>query len=120
MENYFDYLGKNTKLFSFIDIKDMKYGILAIGVVNTIGIVFYFYFSRPKPNPKHIILSSPTETEIEEIDKTDIVMESINTENLKQLKLLSDKKKELNDLCSKITNLQGDIEIIREKLETQS
>ena len=120
IEEHFDYLGKNANNFSFLDImNDMRHGLLAIGLFTafqTIGFAYYIYFFNPKPTKIVVVPAEiPIDIQLEELNIP--IKEPNNEDILEQLKKLSVKKRELNELCSKITHLQDDIESIREKLE---
>jgi hypothetical protein len=125
LEEHFDYLGKNANIFSFFDIiYNMRYGLLTLGLfttIQTIGFAYYLYRLNFKPKPPANPEPEPEpqpQPEAEPFIQLEPIDGKDKQENiLEQLKMLSVKKKELNDLCSKITSLQDDIEKIREQLE---
>ena len=136
------------KIFSYLDIiKEMKYGLLALGVfttIQTVGLVYYFYCNKTILQDEDLKESTSTEPETEDINEvlmeavedvpentvlvgecvdescTDVSEETLTKDTIQeQLQMLSAKKKELQDMCFKINALQEDIEKIREKLEVK-
>ena len=96
IEHHFDSIGKFKNNFSILYIiKEMGYGVLVLGLVTTVQTIGLVYFLYGKPNDENTV-NDPTDEDLE---------------------ILSQRKTELAEIYKKITTLQQDIQVLREKLE---